>query len=35
MLLFSLLLLWRYPLTAERMLEIKAELARRRNAAHA
>ncbi len=35
MLLLSLLLLWRYPLTAERMAEIKAELLRRRAAAAA
>jgi GPH family glycoside/pentoside/hexuronide:cation symporter len=33
MLLLSLLLLWRYPLTAARMAEIKAEIKRRRDAA--
>lgn len=33
MLLFSLFLLWRYPLTKERMAEIKAELKRRHEAA--
>jgi GPH family glycoside/pentoside/hexuronide:cation symporter len=35
MLLFSLLILWGYPLTAKRMTEIKAELARRRAEADA